>query len=109
MFAGYLANHDRAHSPYGIYPWVSALVMGNLMGRRFWVGCGWFFSWGEGGGEEETPGHVQHGFFFAGRREFPNSPFYVMYYILISGGFGTSCVRPSRTVSPILDALGRHV
>jgi hypothetical protein len=29
--------------------------MGNLMGRNFWVGCG-FFSWGDGGGEEETPG-----------------------------------------------------
>jgi hypothetical protein len=27
------------------------------MGRRFWVGCG-FFSWGNGGGEEETPGQV---------------------------------------------------
>ncbi len=26
-----------------------------LMGRRFWVGCG-FFSLGDGGGEEETPG-----------------------------------------------------
>jgi hypothetical protein len=23
----------------GIYPWVSALVIGNLMGRHFWVGC----------------------------------------------------------------------
>jgi hypothetical protein len=26
-----------------------------LIGRRFWVGCG-FFSWGSRGGEEETPG-----------------------------------------------------
>jgi hypothetical protein len=42
---------------YGIYVWISTLVMGNLMGRRFWVGCG-FFSWGGGRGEEETPGHV---------------------------------------------------
>ena len=25
--------------------------------------------------------------FFAGRREFPNFPFYVVYNILISGGF----------------------
>jgi hypothetical protein len=37
---------------YGIYPWVSTLVMGDLMGRHFWVGC-WFFSWWGGGGEEE--------------------------------------------------------
>jgi hypothetical protein len=27
------------------------------MGNRFWVGCG-FFSWGGGGGQEETPGQV---------------------------------------------------
>jgi hypothetical protein len=40
----------------GIYPWVSALVMGNLMDRRFWVGCGCFFLGGGGGGEEELQG-----------------------------------------------------
>jgi hypothetical protein len=28
-----------------------------LMGRRIWVGCG-FFSWGDGGGGKEIPGHV---------------------------------------------------
>ena len=38
---------------YGIYVWISTLVMGYLMGRLFWVGCG-FFSWGDGGGEEES-------------------------------------------------------
>jgi hypothetical protein len=27
------------------------------MGTCFWVGCG-FFSWGDKGGEEETPGQV---------------------------------------------------
>ena len=27
------------------------------MGRRFWVGCG-FFSWGGGGGEEDSSGQV---------------------------------------------------
>ncbi len=47
--------------------------------------------------------------FFAGRLESPNSPFYVIYYILNSGGFAAACVRPSRTVPPILDALVRHV
>ena len=35
----------------GIYPWVITLVMGNLMGRRFWVGRG-CFSWGDGEGRE---------------------------------------------------------
>ena len=32
------------------------------MGRRFWVGCGWFFLVGAGG-EEKAPGHVQQGRF----------------------------------------------
>ena len=54
------------------------------------------FSWGGGGGEEETPGYVQDGRFFAGRHEFPNSPFYVTYYILNSGVFTVSYVRPSQ-------------
>ena len=48
---------------YGVCPWGSALVMGDLTGRHFGVGCGWFFSLGPlsgggEGGEEETPGHV---------------------------------------------------
>jgi hypothetical protein len=69
-----------------------------------------FFSWGGGGGEEETPGHVQHGVFFSlDDVSFPNSPFYVIYYILSSGGFTEAYVRPSRTVPPILDTLDRHV
>jgi hypothetical protein len=33
---------------YGIYPWVSTLVMGNLTGRRFWVERGCFFLGGVG-------------------------------------------------------------
>ena len=39
------------------------------------------FSWGGGGGEEETPGHVLLSRFFAGRRESPNSLFlcYILY------------------------------
>ena len=47
---------------YGIYPWVSALVMGNLMGRSLgWVVDGFF--WTGLGGEEKESGHVQHGEF----------------------------------------------
>ena len=53
-----------------------------------------FFSWGGGGGEEETPGHVQHGVFFSmDDASFPNSPFYVIYYILSSGGFAAACLQ----------------
>jgi hypothetical protein len=47
---------------YGVYPWVSALVMGNLMGRRF----GWVvdvFFWAGWRGEEKASGHVQQGRF----------------------------------------------
>ena len=28
---------------YGVCPWGGALVVGDLMGRHFGVGCGWFF------------------------------------------------------------------
>ena len=35
------------------------------------------FSWGDGGGEEETRGHVLLSRFFTGRRESPNIPFFV--------------------------------
>ncbi len=70
------ALYSRMGTVYGIYPWVGALVMGNLMGRFFWVGCGWFF-WVGRGGEEK-------GSVFTGRRAFLNSPiFYVVYYISI--------------------------
>jgi hypothetical protein len=44
----------------GIYPWVGTLVMGNLMGRRFWVGRGCFFLGGTGG-EEKASGHSHQG------------------------------------------------
>jgi hypothetical protein len=36
-----------------------------------------------------TPGHVLQ-FVFAGRREVPNSPFYVIYYIMNSAGFAVA-------------------
>ncbi len=34
---------------------------------------------------------------------------FILYNILSSGGFTAACVRPSRTVPPILDDLDRHV
>jgi hypothetical protein len=61
---------------------VSALVTGNLMGRRF----GWvvdsFFLGGCGRGRG-TPGHVLQ---FVSS-EVPNSPYLVFYYVMSSGGF----------------------
>jgi hypothetical protein len=45
------------------------------------------FFLGVGGGEEELQGTFSMVCFFAGRREFPNSSFYVIYYIMRSGGF----------------------
>ncbi len=44
------------------------------MGRRFWVGCG-FFSWGDGGKEEETLGHLRHGLFFRWTTRVSEHPF----------------------------------
>jgi hypothetical protein len=71
---------------HGIYPWVNTLVMGNLMGRHFWVGCG-FFSWGGGGGEEETPGQSTAESFSQDDTSLRTALFYVIYYKLSSGGF----------------------
>ncbi len=42
FYPNYLITMTAHITVYGIYPWVNVLVMGNLMGRRFWVGCGWF-------------------------------------------------------------------
>ena len=66
----------------GDCPWnlsLGALVMGNLMGRHFWVGCGCFFLGGRGRGRG-TPGHDCRGV-FAGRREFQTALFlcYILY------------------------------
>jgi hypothetical protein len=58
---------------------------GKFDGETFWVGCGCFFLGGRGKGRG-TPGHVQLRRFLRTTRV-PNSPFYVIYYILISGGF----------------------
>jgi hypothetical protein len=55
---------------------------------------------GVGGGKRKSKG-TSAGSVFAGRHSLLNRPiFYVVYYILISGGFTTSCIRPSRTVPP---------
>jgi hypothetical protein len=59
-----------------------------LMGRRFWVGGG-FFSSGEGEGKTKLQNKYSW-VVFEGRHEFQNSPFYFTYYILSSGGFAAA-------------------
>ncbi len=62
------------------------------MGRRFWVGWGWFFSWGGGGGGEETPGHGLLNRFSQDDASLRTVSIIYIYYILNSG---LSCsVRP---------------
>ena len=44
LWQGSVALGFQMGTAQGIYPWVITLVMGNLMGRRFWVGSACFFS-----------------------------------------------------------------
>jgi hypothetical protein len=86
---------------YGIYPWVSTLVM-EIEGRRFWVERGCFF-WGGRGRGRGTPGHDCRDV-FAGRREFQTSLF-MLYIIYFAVGVSLSChvFRPPRRGTSILD------
>ena len=77
-----------------------------LMGRRFRVGC-WFFSWWVGEGKRSSRARLPRRFHRTTR--VPKIPVYVLYYILRSGSFTGGDVRQSRTVTPILDSLDRHV
>jgi hypothetical protein len=83
----------------GICPWGSALVMRKSDGRAFWVGCGWFFLDGAGGGKRKRQG-TSAGSVFAGRLALLNSPIFLLYIIYCSGNFAATCFRPSRTVPP---------
>jgi hypothetical protein len=59
---GSTAQDSWMGTVYGIYPWGSSLVMGNLIGRRFgWVVDG-FLLGGIGGGEEELQVNLFHHF-----------------------------------------------
>jgi hypothetical protein len=62
---------------YGIYPWVSTLVM-EIEGRNFWVerGC---FLWGGRGREEELQGTTDET--FSQTTIVTNSPFMFILYI----------------------------
>jgi hypothetical protein len=86
----------------GIYPWVSTLVMGNLMGRRFWVGRGCFCLGGQGRGRGSVRTVLMSR--FSGRHVFSNSRiFYVIYYILSSGGFSGACFRSHYFLRRVLE------
>ncbi len=74
----------------GIYPWVGTLVMGNLMGRRFWVGRGCFFLGGRGGKRKRqgTVNRIGRWTTLAFKQ-----PHFVIYYMLNSGGFAAACLQ----------------
>jgi hypothetical protein len=78
------------------------------MGRRFWVGCGWFFLGGRGRGRGNSRARTAESF-FAGRRESPNSLFYL--YILYIEQWEFRCIKFQSIAKSALDldALGRHV
>jgi hypothetical protein len=88
---------SRMGSDQGIYPWVSTLVMGSLMGRRFWVGRVCFFSgWGGGGKWNSSDRKAQT--FFAGRLEFQTA--LGVCYILYVEQWGFHCSLSSDHHSP---------
>ena len=89
----------------GDCPWnlsLGALVMGNLMGRHFWVGCGCFFleGWGRGRG---TPGYDCRDV-FAGRREFQTALF--LCYILYVEQWRFRCTCLQAIAKGVLDPRG---
>ena len=77
---------------YGIYPWGSALVMGNMMGRRFWVGRGCFFSGRGGGGKRDSRARTVETF-SQDDTSSKQTWVYVIYYMLSSGGFAAACLQ----------------
>ncbi len=71
---------SRMGSAQGIYPWVITLVMGNLMGRRFWVGRGCFFLGGRGRGRGSVRASTAESFSQNDTR-FQTAPFFILYII----------------------------
>jgi hypothetical protein len=74
----------------GIYPWVGTLVMGNLMGRRFWVGRGCFFLEGRGGKRKRQGTVIRVGRWTTCTFK---QPHFVIYYMLSSGCFTAACLQ----------------
>jgi hypothetical protein len=80
----------RMGTVQGIYSWGSALEDGDLMRRRFRVGCGCFFLGGRGRGRG-VPGRVLLRSFrrTAGSKQ----PVCFIYYMLSSGGCAATCLQ----------------
>jgi hypothetical protein len=75
---------------YGIYPWVSALVMGKFDGKTFLGGLLIFFLGGRGGKRKRqvTVSRVGRWTTCAFKQ-----PHFVLYYILSSGSFAAACLQ----------------
>ncbi len=90
-----LQGSDALGFADGYCPWNLSLGQrtgdGKFDGEAFWVGCGCFFLGGRGRGRG-TPGHVLPRRFRRTTRV-PNSPVYVIYYMLSSGGFAAACLQ----------------
>jgi len=65
------------------------------------------FSWGGGGGEENSRTRLPRRFHRTTR--VPNNPVYVIHYMLSSGGFTAACRQTIAKSALDLDALDRHV
>ena len=86
----------------GDCPWnlsLGALVMGNLMGRHFWVGCGSFFLGGEGEGKRNSRARLSRRFRRTTR--VPNSP--VLCYILYVEQWRFRCTCLQAITKGVLD------
>jgi hypothetical protein len=96
LWQGSTALGFQMGTAQGIYPWVSTLVMGNLMGRRFWVGRGCFFLGGVGEGRRNSRARTAET--FSQDDASSKQPWvYVIYYMLNSGGFTAACLQDITT------------
>jgi hypothetical protein len=81
---------------------------GRFDGETFLGGLLIFFLGGEGEGKRNSRVRLAERLSQDGRA--PNSPVYVIYYLLSSGGFAAHVFRPSRKGAPrSSDTLGRRV
>jgi hypothetical protein len=65
---------------------------GKFDGKSFWVGCGWFFSWGGSGeGKRNSRSSTAEAF----SQDDTSSKEYFLYYILYIDQWGFHCSMPS--------------
>ena len=103
------AMDSRMRTAYGMYHWVKYTGHGKSHGETF---LGWsliFFLGGRGRGRGSARASTAESFSQDDAR-FQTAPFfYVIYYILHSGGFHCSMLQAIAKSALDLDALGRHV